>query len=155
MSATATDMSAVEIAEFLDGQETGVLSLANGDDGYGIPVCFAYEARDETAGEGGPYVYFRLGYAPGSRKRTFVDASEHVSFTVYDDTDEGWKSVVAQGPLEAVSSRTLDALMAEPIRQLDIPYFSVHDSPIEDLHFTLTRIDIVTLTGVAEASTDS
>jgi hypothetical protein len=154
MSATATEMDADEIAAFLDGQETGVLSLANADEGYGIPVSFAFEGSDETADGEGASVYFRLGYAPGSRKRTFVDASDHVSFTVYGDTDEGWKSVVARGPLEAVSSRSLDALLAESIQQLDIPYFSVHGSPMNELHFTLTRLNVAELTGIVEGSTE-
>lgn len=146
MNDTATDMDAIEIADFLATQETGILSLANGDDGYGIPVSFAYDDADED----GPHVYFRLGYAPGSQKRRFVDASDRVSFTVYDRTDEGWKSVVARGRLEEVSARTLDAIVAEAVHGLDIPYFSVHDRPVKELHLTLTRLDVADLTGIVE-----
>ena len=146
MSASATSMDADEIAEFLDTQETGVLSLAKADDGYGVPVCFAF---DDEAGTG-PEFYFRLGFAPGSTKRQYVDASEDVSFVVHDDTAEGWKSVVARGRLENVSSRTLDAIVAEAVQGLDIPYFAVHDSPVENLHFTLVRLGVTDLTGVVE-----
>jgi hypothetical protein len=140
-------MDAEGIAAFLDTQETGVLSLANDGDGYAIPVSFASDVDDE-GGEG--EFYFRFGFAPGSEKRTYVDASDRVSFVVYDDTAAGWKSVVARGRLEAVSARSLDAIVAEAVRGLDIPYFAVHDSPIADLHFTLVRLDATELTGIVE-----
>lgn len=146
MSTTATDMDAVEIAQFLESQETGVLSLADGDDGYGVPVSFVYDEADDR----GPYVYFRLGFAPGSMKRRFVDASDTVSFVVYDRTPSGWKSVVARGELEEVSARTLDAIVGEAVRGLDIPYFSVHDQPIDKLNLSLARIVITDLSGIVE-----
>lgn len=146
MSATATAMDAVEIAQFLESQETGVLSLADGDDSYGLPVSFVYDEEDDR----GPYVYFRLGFAPGSMKRRYVDASDIVSFTVYDRTPSGWKSVVARGELEEVSARTLDAIVGEAVRGLDIPYFSVHDRPIDQLNLSLARIDITELNGIVE-----
>jgi hypothetical protein len=139
-------MDAVEIAQFLESQETGVLSLADGDDGYGVPVSFVYDEADDR----GPYVYFRLGFAPGSMKRRFVDASDTVSFVVYDRTPSGWKSVVARGELEEVSARTLDAIVGEAVRGLDIPYFSVHDQPIDKLNLSLARIVITDLSGIVE-----
>jgi nitroimidazol reductase NimA-like FMN-containing flavoprotein (pyridoxamine 5'-phosphate oxidase superfamily) len=153
-------MDAEEIAAFLDTQETGVISFANDDDSYAIPVSFASDVNDgddvDDAGEeaGAAELYFRFGFAPGSEKRTYVDASDRVSFVVYDDTAAGWKSVVARGRLEAVSARSLDAIVAEAVRGLDIPYFAVHDSPIGELHFTLVRLDATELTGVVEATPD-
>jgi hypothetical protein len=150
MSATATEMDAIEIREFLRTQETGVLSLADDGDGYGIPVSFAYDDQED----GRPRVYLRLGFAPGSMKRRYIDATDRVSFTVYDRTDEGWKSVVARGRLEKISGRSLDAIVAEAVRGLDIPYFSVHDRPVDDLHFTLARLNVADLTGIVEGTTD-
>jgi len=157
MSTTATHMDAEGIAAFLDTQETGVLSLANDDDSYAIPVSFASDVDDEggEGGEGGGVeIYFRFGFAPGSEKRAYVDASDRVSFVVYDDTAAGWKSVVARGRLEAVSARSLDAIVAEAVRGLDIPYFAVHDSPVAELHFTLVRLDATELTGIVEAKAE-
>ncbi|WP_152041750.1 pyridoxamine 5'-phosphate oxidase family protein [Salinigranum salinum] len=146
MSNTATDMDAIEIAEFLETQHTGVLSLAKDDDGYGIPVSFVYTDDDE----GGPFVYFRLGYAPGSMKRRYIDASNYVSFIVCDETEDGWKSVIARGRLEEISARSLDAIIAEVVRGLDIPYFYVHDRPVENLNLTLVRLKISDLKGIVE-----
>jgi hypothetical protein len=144
-------MDAAEIDRFLETQETGVLSMADDDDGYGIPVSFAYEPESD----GGPNLYFRLGYAPGSRKLQYVEASDFVSFVVYDETDEGWKSVVARGRIEEITARSLDAIVAETVHGLDIPYFYVHERPVDDLHFTLTRLGIVDLTGIVEGSSES
>lgn len=142
--ATATRMDAAEIDEFLASRETGVLSLANDDDAYGIPLSFAYD-------EAGLYVYFRLGYAPGSRKRRFVDAAEQVSFVVYDRADGVWKSVVARGRLEEVSTTNLDSVIVETARELEIPYFQVHDRPMEELDVTIARIEVSELSGIVGA----
>lgn len=137
-------MDGLEIAEFLHGQSTGVLSMARGDAGYAIPVSFVYD-------DAGPYVYLRLGYAPGSQKRAFVDATARATFVVYDDTDEGWRSVVAEGRLEELSKTTLDSTIVEAVEGLHIPFFSVHRRPASDLEFGVLRIAISTLNGIAAA----
>lgn len=146
MCAKATEMDAVEIAEFMQSQQTGVLSMADGDDGYAIPVSFAYDETDDD----GPYVYFRLGFAPGSEKRAFLDSTNLVSFVVYDETPEGWKSVVTRGRLETQSGRTLDAFIIEAIEGIDIPYFAVHEHSPRDLNFSLVRLDVTDLRGIVE-----
>ncbi|AGN02430.1 flavin-nucleotide-binding protein [Salinarchaeum sp. Harcht-Bsk1] len=140
-------MDALEIADFLDTQHTGVLAMGRDDVGYGIPLSFAYD-------EDGPYVYFRLAYADGGQKREFVEAADSVAFVVHDDTEEGWKSVVAEGPIETQSETTFDAQLIEATKQLDIPYFSVHDRPAEGLEFVIARIDVADLTGVIEVGSD-
>jgi hypothetical protein len=156
-------MDTAEITEFLATQETGVLSLAKDDDGYGVPVSFALDpdegaeggAGDDRGGGREPALYFRFGFAPGSTKREYVEASDDVSFVVYDDTAEGWKSVVARGRLENVSARSIDAIVAEAVQGLDIPYFAVHGDSVERLHFTLVRLHVTSLTGIVEGRADS
>ena len=140
-------MDALEIADFLQTQHTGVLAMGRDDLGYGIPLSFAYD-------EDGPYVYFRLAYAEGGQKREFVEAAESVSFVVHAATDDGWKSVVAAGPIETQSETAFDAQQIEATKQLDIPYFSVHERPAEDLEFVIARIDVTDLTGVVERNAD-
>lgn len=140
----ATSMDALAIAEFLESQRTGVLSLAMGNDGYAVPVSFAYD-------DAGPFVYFRLGYAPESRKRAFVEAADRVSFVVYDDTDVGWKSVVAEGRLETLSENSLGSSIVEAVNVLDIPYFSVHRRDPSDLEFSIVRLHVDSLSGIVEA----
>lgn len=141
---TATSMDSLEITEFLEEQKIGVLSMAKSNDGYAIPVSFAY---DDT----GPDVYLRLGYAPDSKKRTFLEATGQASFVVYDDAGDGWRSVVAEGRIEELSDNELDTSILQAVKGLDIPFFSVHSTPPSELEFTIARLDVSRLTGLAEA----
>ena len=136
-------MDALDIADFLDRQRTGVLSLAKEDAGYAVPVSFVYD-------DDGPSVFLRLGFGPGSQKRAFVEAADRVTFVVYAETDEGWKSVVAEGRLEELSRTSLDSSIVEAVEGLDIPFFSIHRRPASDLEFRLYRVDVSSLSGVAE-----
>lgn len=140
---TATEMDAIEMGEFLDTQQTGVLSLAKDGDGYAIPVSFVYD-------DGHQDVYLRLGFAPASQKRKYLDATEHVSFVVYDETDEGWKSVVIQGTTEELSSSTLDSSIHEAVNDIEIPFMSVHQRPVTETEFRIVRISVTTINGLVE-----
>lgn len=135
-------MDATEIAAFLDERDTGVLSLADGDDAYAIPVSFAADDGD---------LYFRLGYAPGSQKRRFVDATDHATFVTYEPTAEGWKSVVAGGRLETLSADSLDTVVQESVRDLDVPYYQVQDRPVDELDQRIVRLDVDRLSGIVGA----
>jgi hypothetical protein len=72
-AAHTLDQDAIDA--FLAGQSTGTLSLAKENDSYAIPLGFTYapESRD---------VYFRLGYAPGSRKREYIESTGDATFVV-------------------------------------------------------------------------
>jgi len=140
-------LDAIEIGDFLDAQQTGVLSLARDDDSYAIPVSFAYD----DDGEDSPAIYFRLGYAPASQKQDYIESTDHATFVVYDQTDAGWHSVVAEGHLEQLSETELDATIREAVDHLDIPFFEVHERPIEDIEFTTVRFQIATMHGIREA----
>ncbi|MCU4751848.1 pyridoxamine 5'-phosphate oxidase family protein [Halobacteria archaeon AArc-curdl1] len=136
-----TQMDSLEIAEFVENQQTGVLSLAHENDSYGIPVSFVFNEEDQN-------VYLRLGYGQTSTKREFVDAVDRASFIVYDHTDEGWKSVLARGRLERLAESSLDSSEVEVIRNLHIPYFQVFDTDFEDLEINIVRINVTELTGI-------
>lgn len=134
-------MDRFEIDAFLESQQTGILALADADDAYAIPLSYVYEAGETT-------VYFRLGYAPGSQKKRFVEATEQVTFAVYDRTDEGWKSVLMQGRLNELSHDSLDSAILEVAQGLDIPYFQVHDRPAKDIQFTIVELEASSLSGI-------
>jgi nitroimidazol reductase NimA-like FMN-containing flavoprotein (pyridoxamine 5'-phosphate oxidase superfamily) len=140
---TATELDAPAIADFLDTQETGVLSLAASDESYAIPVSFAYEPENSR-------VYFRLGYAPGSQKQSYVEATDHATFVVYDQTADGWKSVVARGQLETLSETDLESRILQAVRKLDIPYFRVFDRPTDELDFKIVALQVEQLNGLVE-----
>ena len=136
-------MDGTEIASFLETRSTGVLALASGDDAYGVPVAFAFEADESN-------VYFRLGYDSDSQKRSYIEATETATFTVYDRTPEGWKSVIAEGELETLTETSLETSLEESIRNLDIPYFQVHAESAADLEQNTVRLDATKLTGIAQ-----
>lgn len=141
---TATPMDATDIATFLAGEQTGVLSLADGDDSYAIPVSFAFQP-DEQA------IYFRLGFAPGSQKRKFISTTDHATFVVHARTDAGWKSVVASGRIEEIPEGGLDSSIVETVKGLHIPYFKVFERPTSNLEFEIARLKIDSLNGMVEA----
>jgi len=91
-----------EIKEFLNDQATGVLSLSNDGRAYGIPVSFAF---DEETGR----VIMDLGFAEGSKKRTFIETTKEVCLTVYDwQSPTEWRSVVVTGPLTRLDETNVD-----------------------------------------------
>lgn len=141
MSATARSMDAVEIADFLESQDTGVLGLAMEDNAYAIPLSYTYD--DNAAA-----VLFRLGYGPDSQKREYVAASDTVSFVVYTEPEEAWKSVMVQGTLTELSSSSLDASIVESVRSLDIPFYQVHDRAFADLDVSIVELSINHLHGI-------
>jgi nitroimidazol reductase NimA-like FMN-containing flavoprotein (pyridoxamine 5'-phosphate oxidase superfamily) len=147
-TAKALDDTAVE--SFLETQSVGTLSLAKEGESYAVPVAFTFDPD-------GRDLYFRLGYAPGSQKREFVDATERATFVVAADTEAGWKSVLARGELEHRSAvENLNApqhgngSVSQAERELEIPFYAVFDAPA-DMVFTLVRLRVDELTGVVEA----
>jgi nitroimidazol reductase NimA-like FMN-containing flavoprotein (pyridoxamine 5'-phosphate oxidase superfamily) len=147
----ATILDDAAVATFLDGHSVGTLSLAKDGDSYAIPVGYVYDPDSRE-------FYFRLGYAPGSRKREFVDATDSASFVVADETDEGWHSVVAEGYLEHVNTvedlpqhRLPGEASSAADREQNIPFYHVFEAPEEAL-FVLVRLDVTSLTGVREAT---
>lgn len=148
---TAEALADAAIESFLDSQSVGTLSLAKGDESYAVPVSFTFDADDRD-------LYFRLGYAPGSRKREFIDATERATFVVAADTETGWKSVIARGEPEHRSTlgeldahRPDDGSVSQAERERDIPFYSVFDAP-DEMMFALVRLAVDELTGVVEAA---
>ncbi len=153
-NATVHTLTEVEIDKFLDQQQTGVLSMASDDRGYGLPMSFTYKPDTEE-------VYLRLGYGPDSTKREFLESATEVTFVVYDETIEGWVSVLVRGPFEELSSlkevrdrhprggsgRSLE----QAVNNLEIPFFDVFDMNA-DLEFVVGRIEATEMTGVVESS---
>jgi hypothetical protein len=148
---TATALDDAAIDAFLDSQTAGTLSLARENDTYAVPVAFSFdpETRD---------LYFRLGYAPGSRKREYIETTERATFVVAADTEEGWRSVVARGRLEHVNTvddlarhRSSGEALSPADRELEIPFYHVFESPSE-MVFALVRMDVTELTGVASGA---
>ena len=93
------EMTESEIESCLRDVGHGVLSLADGDDGYAIPLYHHYEDGR---------LFFRLGETATGRKADFIETTATATYVVHEAeetpdaaVDRAW-SVVARGPLEPV-----------------------------------------------------
>ena len=91
-----------DVVEFLNERATGVLCLTENHSAYGVPVAFAYDDDHDR-------VLFDLGFAPESKKRSFIEATDEVCLTTYEhESPHEWRSVVVTGPLEELSEADVD-----------------------------------------------
>ncbi len=122
----------------------GVISFADEDEPYSMPVSYGYDADAEG-------LYIRLGFAPESEKRRFVDDDVTASLVVTDETPTGWQSVVAKGPLTEITEMAIDPAAAKSVHKVRIPFVTVYDREPSELDFELYRLEADTLTGRTEA----
>ena len=95
-SLLGTDVPVEDVRSCLDRAEFGVLGLAEGSDAYTVPLSFGH-APDLSA------LYFLLGFAPDSRKRELLDATETASFVVAEAAlPDEWQSIMFTGSVAPV-----------------------------------------------------
>lgn len=138
------ELDSDEIDSLLGTGGVGVISFADEDEPYSIPVSYGYDADADG-------LYIRLGFAPESEKRRFVDDGEIASLVVTDETPTGWQSVVAKGPLSEVTEMALDPEAAKSVHKVRIPFVTIYDREASELEFELYRLDTETMTGRREA----
>lgn len=89
-------MSDAEIDAFLTEQGTGILSLADDNRAYAVPISFGYERGRAV------FAYWQFG--TDSQKLAYSEATERACLAVYDVASEfDWQSVLAFGPLREMS----------------------------------------------------
>ncbi len=135
-----SEMSAEETDAFLGANETGVLSLARGDEPYAIPISYGYDASERSC-------YLRLVSTPDSEKRRFLASTPEARLVV--DTAEGdtYQSAIAVGTLVRIDP---GELTAEDIRQYgsaERPLFEIWPKPKGELDIELYRLDPETVSG--------
>jgi len=92
------DMTEAETLSLLETSGHGVLSLANGDSAYGIPISFGYDSEDERF----LFEFLNLGE---SKKQAFVSDAGEVTLTVYNfESSEVWESAIVTGTIHAVDA---------------------------------------------------
>lgn len=134
-------MTAEEVEAFLSAHETGVLSLADGDEPYAVPVSYGYDADTET-------FYFRLVSTEGSEKRRFLVGEPRVRFVVYDDEDgETYRSVVAGGTLTEIDPTSLSVDQIEQYGDAKRPLFEIWGESRAELDIQLFELQAAELTG--------
>ncbi len=134
-------MTRAETDAFLGENETGVLSLAQGDDPYAAPVSYGYDAERSS-------FYFRLVSTPESEKRRFLEADTPARFVVYgDEGEEVYRSVVAEGRLSEIDPSELSVDQIEQYGHAKRPLFEIWGEPKEDLDIRLYEFATTKLTG--------
>ena len=140
----SVELDREEIDNLLGDGGVGVISFAEEDEPYAMPVSYGYD----TDAEG---LYIRLGFAPESEKRRFVDDGETASLVITDETPAGWQSVVAKGPLCEVTEMAIDPEAAKSVHKVRIPFVTIYDREASELEFELYRLEAETVTGRGEA----
>lgn len=138
-------MSEEEIDEFLGRGGTGVVAFATEADEppVAIPVSYGYNADIEA-------FYFQLSVPRDNRKDELVP--RQVSFVVHDETDDGWRSVVATGRLEEISDSPYESTAIQGMWAIEIPIVEIFDRPRTEVTFRYFLLEPETLTGRTEAA---
>ncbi|WP_256301057.1 pyridoxamine 5'-phosphate oxidase family protein [Haloarchaeobius salinus] len=136
-------MNDEEIAERLHTEGTGVLSLADDGDAYGVPLAHYYDGED---------IYFRLGMTEDSQKRDLLERGGTVSYAVYgtDETDDprgidSW-SILAEGTLTRIPESDHERFDTAEINRHFSP-IRVFDEDIEEIEIVIVRLDADSVTG--------
>ncbi|WIV68797.1 pyridoxamine 5'-phosphate oxidase family protein [Natrialbaceae archaeon AArc-T1-2] len=91
------DMAEQMAEQFFASRGHGVLSLADENTGYGIPISYGYDPTTSRC-------VIQLVSEPESQKRSFFETSETVTLTTYDyDSNDNWQSAIATGSLVSLS----------------------------------------------------
>ena len=126
----------------LESVDHGVLSLADGDESYAIPLYHYYDDGS---------LFFRLGETPGNRQAEFIETTDTATYVVYateptaDDAEElGW-SIVARGPIERVPTDH-PAYDITAINERFAP-IRLFDEAHDEVELTLYELDVEHLSG--------
>jgi len=149
-----TDIRSVRMSdkkrdEFLGRGGTGTISVATPDDEppYSRPVSYGYDA--ETGN-----FYFRFAVGPeDTGKADIVDQGSAVSFVTHNQTDNGWRSVVATGRLEEITQSALDPAVADAMGRVTVPFVDIYDSHPLTLDFRFFRLTPDECSGKRETET--
>lgn len=135
-----TEMTPAEIDEVLGRHETGVLSLARMDDPYAIPISYGYDPEKHR-------FYMRLVSTPESEKRKFLSSSPSVRLVVYEEDGDTYRSVIAEGALERVTTDDMTTERIVQYGQAKRPLFEIWGESKRDLDIQLYELDADSLSG--------
>jgi nitroimidazol reductase NimA-like FMN-containing flavoprotein (pyridoxamine 5'-phosphate oxidase superfamily) len=135
-----TEMTTAEIDDLLSHHETGVLSLAQADEPYAIPISYGYGADPRR-------LYMRLVSTPESEKRRFLSSEPRVRIVVYEEDDDTYRSVVATGLLSEVKPEDVTLDHIEQYGAAKRPLFEIWAETKRDLDIQLYVLDPEELSG--------
>ena len=140
--AQETEMAEEETDDFLGQHETGVLSLAQADEPYAIPISYGYNTTERV-------FYMRLVSTPESEKRQFLASSPRARLVIYDEVKSRtvYRSVVAVGTLEELPPEELTVEHIEQYGAAKRPLFEIWGKAKQDLDIKLYRFEPAELSG--------
>ena len=139
-------MDADERDSFLGTGGTGVISFPRADDSppHSIPVSYGYDRSEEA-------FYFRLAVGSDSDKRDAAGSS--VTFVVYGQQDDTWRSVVVNGRLTETSEASVATESLEGLQRVHIPLVDIFGRPVKDVPFGFYRLAPDEMTARKESPT--
>ncbi|RRJ29564.1 pyridoxamine 5'-phosphate oxidase family protein [Halocatena pleomorpha] len=142
-----TQMNSEERDKFLETRETGVISFSRGIDSppQSIPISYGYDQVEHD-------FYFRL--APGTDNVRADVTGQAVTFVTYEQTDDGWRSVIASGQLEDVEEESIATETLAGLERVHIPLIDMFGVPPGEIQFGFYRLDPDSLTGRKELKTE-
>lgn len=135
-----TEMSRSETDALLGRHETGVLSLARGDDPYSIPISYGYDADDRR-------FYLRLVSTPESEKRAFLTSNPTARLVVYEEDEPTYRSVVVTGTLVEIPRDEMTVEHVEQYGDAKRPLFEIWGESKPDLDIQLFELRTDTISG--------
>jgi len=135
-----TEMSRAETDALLARNETGVLSLADGDEPYAIPISYGYDSEART-------FFLRLVSTPDSEKREFLSSSPAVRLVVSEETEPEYRSVVAKGTRTEISTDEMTVERIEQFGDAKRPLFEIWGESKTDLRIQLYELDADDISG--------
>lgn len=140
-------MDADERDAFLGTGGTGVISFpsSDGESPHSVPVSYGYDTSEGT-------FYFRLAVGPDSDKGDV--AGRRVTFVVYGQRDEEWRSVIAKGRLEETTEAAAATESLKGLQRVHIPLVDIFGRPAKDVSFEFHRLVPDELSSRKESSTE-
>jgi nitroimidazol reductase NimA-like FMN-containing flavoprotein (pyridoxamine 5'-phosphate oxidase superfamily) len=135
-----TEMTRSDTDALLGRHETGVLSLARGDDPYAIPISYGYDADDRT-------FYLRLVSTPESEKRKFLSSNPDVRLVVYEEDEPTYRSAVVTGTLHEIPRDEMTVEHVEQYGEAKRPLFEIWGESKRDLDIKLYELRADTVSG--------
>lgn len=127
-----------ELTERIETTGHGVLSLANANDAYAIPLNYYYT---------GSRMYLRMSDEPDSMKITYADTTTTATFVIYDydSPDDSW-SVLIRGELTSLDPDTQDHFTPAEMNEY-FPPFRLFDEDVGEVTMKLYELHPDAITG--------
>lgn len=126
-------MDEAERDEFLGIGGTGVISFPTPKSAapHSLPVSYGYDAEKTN-------FYFRLAVDSDSDKRDIT--GRDVTFVVYGQHEDRWRSVIAKGGLEETTEESIGTASLEGLQRVNIPLVDIFGRPTIDVPFEFYRL---------------